>query len=327
MNRIILLNNKKVILQEQFGNSPLEGISWAMERPFTHEEIFKKLKCKNPYTITIFIESLTKGEYWRKKEYVKFTRHTKQPFYIQLLFEEFYKEFGNQLRERRKLNQWDSQANDVYSKWLEKYRPILERERKNIDIDDYIIEKELEPRYKKKILKKFMNRKDIFRDRFFYDKERRYIIPEPFSFIRVEGGYQNFFVWEDGGKKVAAMGASGSSGRRETNSKFILGLLKLNKTDPISSYLFLYTGENKLLFVRKFNSLCVPALDIGSNYAIDYQEQKHLMQHGTFLDWDMLGTFSAATATPYEKYLVLSKKRYEDEFKETMERLKLAGIQ
>ncbi len=324
--RTILLNNRKITLQDKFNMGPLEGISWAMERPFTHEEIAKKLKGKNPYTITIFIESLEKGEYWRKKEYVTFTKHPKQPLYRQLLFEEFYKEFGNQLRQGNKRNQWDSQANEVYSNLLDKYRPIWGKEGKKKEIDEYIIEREFEPRYKEKILKRFKNHRKLFRDRFSYDRQRRYNIPEPFSFIGVEGGYQNFFVWEDKGKKVATMGASGSSGRRETNSKFILGLLKLNKADPVPSYLYLYSGENKLLFIQKFNSLCVPALDVGSNYTIDYQEQKRLMQQGIFLDWDMLGTFSAVTASPYEKHRLLSKKRLEDEFKETRRRLKRAGL-
>ena len=325
--RTVILNNQKIALQDKCDMGPLEGISWAMERPFTHEEICQRLKGKNPYTITVFIESFEKGEYWRRKKYVTFTRHPRQSHYRQLLFEEFYLEFGNQMLQRRnKIDYWDSQVNEVYSKWLDKYRPILEEEGKTRDIDDYIIEKELEPRYKDKILKRFKNHRELFKDRFYYERQRRYNIPEPFQHIRVEGGYQNFFVWEDGRKKVAAMGESGSSGRRETNSKFILGLLKLNKTNPVPSYLYLYSGENELAFIQKFDSLCVPAIDIGSNYAINHKEQELLMKQGTFLDWDMPGTFSALTATPYKKYLVLSKKRLKDEFRETMRRLKMAGV-
>jgi hypothetical protein len=47
--------------------------------------------------------------------------------------------------------------------------------------------------------------------------------------------FDNIFIWEEDGKKVFRKGGSGSSGGRETNSKFIFGLSLINKTKSIKS--------------------------------------------------------------------------------------------
>lgn len=313
-SRTILLNNQKIILQEEFGKRILEDISWSMERLFTHHDICLQLKDKSPFTVTVLIE-LLKSEYRNRKEFVKKTNYPKRSLYRERLYEEFFKDFGNKLMQRDEVDWNDQQANEIYLGWFEKYRPLWEKERPKKDVDEYIVERELEPRYKDKILKRFKNHKNLFKPRFTIDRERYYNLPEPLNDVDWRNPYDNIFVWEENGKKVASRGGSGSSGGRERNSTFIYGLLELNKIKPVPSYLFIYSEENTLLFVTKFNSFCVPHSDIGANYQIDPPEDDKLKQGGLFLDWDDYSKVRSITATSYDQSIKTSLKRFETEFK------------
>lgn len=287
--RTIIFDNKKITLQEDFDKSILEGISWVLKRPMTHDEVAKHLKNKHPYTITIIYEPL-KSEYRQKKEYVTYSRYPKEPLYKEELFKMFYEEFSDQFTYAGRPYWANEKANEVYGQWLDKYRPILEKEGKDRDIDEYILKKELEPRYKDRILKKYKGHKKLFRKRYGIDIERKYHISEPISTIAGRGNpFDNIFVWEENGKKVATRGASGSSGSRETNSRFAFGLLKLNQTQPVPSYLFLYSEENILLLIKKFDNICLPFFDIGSNYHLPKEEEEELTQGVGFLNWHFLG--------------------------------------
>ena len=160
------------------------------------------------------------------------------------------------------------------------------KEGKCADVDEYIIQQELEPRYRQKIMARFTNHVQLFKDRIRIDRERYYNLPEPLNHVDWRNPYDNIFIWEENGQKTARRGGSGSSGGRETNSKFIYGLLELSKAQPIPSYLFLYSNENKLHFIKKFDSLCVPTYDIGSNYDLEGSEAQKLKRRGMFFKWD-----------------------------------------
>lgn len=270
-NKIIL---NPSTLSENFDKNLFENITYGPSF-YDHQEVVTQLRDKNPYTITVVIESL-KYEYWNRKEYVKKTKVPTISQYRELLYDMFNKEYGRQ------------ESNDIYREWLNKYRPLHEKEGKYEMVDEYIINQELEPRYKQKILERFKNHEQLFKNRFRIDRNRYYNLPKPLDYIDWRTPYDNIFVWEENGQKLARRGGSGSSGARETNSIFVFGLLKLNKTHPIPSYLFLYSEKNKLLFVKKFNSLCLPRFDIGSNYDLEYSEQERLKQSGTFLHWDVI---------------------------------------
>lgn len=270
-NKIIL---NPSTLSDNFDKNLFENITYGPSF-YDHQEVVTQLRDKNPYTITVVIESL-KYEYWNRKEYVKKTKVPIISQYRELLYDMFNKEYERQ------------ESNDIYREWLNKYRPLHEKEGKYEMVDEYIINQELEPRYKQKILERFKNHEQLFKNRFRIDRNRYYNLPKPLDYIDWRTPYDNIFVWEENGQKLARRGGSGSSGARETNSIFVFGLLKLNKTHPIPSYLFLYSEKNKLLFVKKFNSLCLPRFDIGSNYDLEYSEQERLKQSGTFLHWDVI---------------------------------------
>jgi hypothetical protein len=235
---------------------------------------------KHSYIVTILIEPLNQ-KLRNRKEYVKKTRVPIVSKYMELLYDAFFAEFG------------DHDGNRLFGEWLEKYRPLFKdeyRARNPNAVDEYIVEHELEPRYKDKILARFKNHDKLIQERHATRRERHYGLPEPLKYIDWRNPFDNIFVWEENGAKIARRGGSGSSGAREMNSMFIYGLLELNKTQPVPSYLFVYSENNELLFVEKFNSLCVPSFGIGANYdQMDRAEEARLEHGSRFLQWGMLG--------------------------------------
>jgi len=237
-----------------------------------HKDIARKLKNKNPYTITVIIDKLD-SKFWNNKKYVEKTKMTIQPLFRELLYRCFFDEFGR------------DDGNELYAKWLAEYGPIWKKEKMKRELDDYIIKNELESRYKEKILKKYKNREKLFEPRTEVDRERYYNLPYPLNRVDWRNPYDNIFVWEEGGKKFCRKGGSGSSGGRETNSKFIFGFSLINKLKPITSYLFLYSDDNQLYFIKKFYSLTVPRYDIGSNYFLKNSEEEKILSGVNLIEW------------------------------------------
>lgn len=273
-----------------FDKGIFENISWSWGNFHTHHDVATTLKDKNPYTITVLIE-LLKYEYRNRKEYVKKTKIPIESKYRVLLYDYFFEEYGQE------------EGNKLYSEWLDKYRPQHEKERKYEFVDEYIVKHEFETRYKAKILKRFKNHEKLFKEQIRIERDRYYNLPESLKRVDWRNPYDNIFVWEENGKKEARRGGSGSSGSREVNSKFIFGLLELNKTQPVSSYLFLYSEENTLLFIKKFDSLCVPFHDIGANYHLDHSEAEKLKQGGMFILWDVIGKIKEVEIGRYKQLL------------------------
>lgn len=238
----------------------------------SHKEIAQKLKDKSPYIITIIIDCLN-PRLWNNKKYVEKIKIPIESLYKELLYKYFFDEFGN------------NEGNKLYAKWLNQYRGIWRKEKKKKNIDDYIIESELESRYKDKILKKYKNRENLFESRVRIERKRYYNLPSPLNHIDWRNPYDNIFIWEEDGRKFFRKGGSGSSGGRETNSKFIYGLSLINKKKPIKSYLFLYSDDNQVYFIKKFNSLTVPRYDVGSNYFAQRSEEKKILSKTNFIAW------------------------------------------
>lgn len=263
------------VLKTDFDSSIFENIKFSLKPFIDHKEVAERLVGKNPYLITVIIENL-KYNLWRKKKYAKQTKIEISPKYIELLYRHFFEEYG------------EGEGNQIYAGFLKKYRSLWEKEGKRREIDDYIIKNELETRYKNKILKRYKNIKKLKATRCRIERERYYHLPPPLSRIDWRNPYDNIFVWYENGQKFSRRGGSGSSGQRETNSKFIFGFSLINKVCSIPTYLFIYSDENKLFFVKRFHSLCVAAYDIGSNYYLPNNEEKKVLKKTKFLRWDSL---------------------------------------
>lgn len=237
-----------------------------------HEDITKKMKNKNPYTITVIIDNLD----WKlsnNKKYVEKRKEEIPPLYDELLYKYFFDEFG----------QWD--GNELYAKWLKKYRGIWKKEKMKNELDYYIVKGELEPRYREKILKKYKNHEKLFRSRTETHRKRHYNLSKPLDHIDWRNPYDNIFVWEENGMKVFRRGGSGSSSGRQINSKFIFGFSLINKIKPMKSYLFLYGDNNQLYFIEEFSTLTIPRSDIGSNYFLKHKEELKILEKVHLLDW------------------------------------------
>lgn len=245
---------------------------YALDVLDDHKAIAKKLKNKNPYTITIIIDNLN-PKFWNNKKYVEKTHLSKQSLYRELLYKYFFAEFDHRA------------GNELYAKWLDKYRDAWKKDKMKNDLDDYIIKNELEPRYREKILKKYKNHEKLFKSRIEIHKERYYDLPYPLNRVDWRNPYDNIFVWEENGKKFFRKGGSGSSGGREENSKFIFGFSLINKKKPVKSYLFLYSDDNTLYFIKEFLSLAVPYYDIGWNYPLKGEEEKKILSKTNLIEW------------------------------------------
>ena len=242
--------------------------------PFAnHKEIARKLKNKNPYTITVIVDNLN-PKFWNNSQYVEKTKMPVAPLFRELLYRYFFEEFDRE------------KGNELYAEWLKKYRPVWKKEKMKKELDDYIIKSELEPRYKERILKKYKNREKLFKQRTEIIRKRRYDLPHPLNYVDWRSPYDNIFVWEEKGKKHFRKGGSGSSGARQTNSEFIFGFGLINKTNPVKTYLFLYADDNQLYFIKEFPSLAVPDYEIGSNYFLKNREWKRILSGTKLMEWE-----------------------------------------
>jgi len=251
--------------------SLLTDLTWESSNSFPHGELAKYLTDKNPYSVTIILDNLD-WQYHNRKTHVKKTHHPRMSRYHELLHESLTTEFGKE------------NSNKQYSEWLDKYRQRWLEEGKAKDLDDYILELEMEPRYKKAIEQRYKNIGKLKQPRFITHRERYYNLPEPIIHVDWRSPYDNLFIWAEGNHKYVARGGSGSSGARETNSRFIFALGLLNQKQLVPSHLFLYDKTNKLHQLHSFPTLTIPKYDIGANYYLDSIREKRLLK-GTQLIW------------------------------------------
>lgn len=249
-----------------------ENLQWSYETA-SHTELTKKLYGKDPYSITIILENLA-PEFYNNSTYVKKTKIEISNKYLEILHIYFNKEFGTEL------------ANSQYSQWLNKYRPIWSEEGKIKDLDKYIIENELEPRYLHEIKKRYKDIGKLKLKRYLINKDRYYHLAELLNHVDWRSPYDNLFIWTENNQKYVARGGSGSSGARETNSRFIYTFGLLNQQHSIPSYLYIYSRKNQLFFIEKFPTFTIPKWDIGSNYHISREEDEKALQKVQFLKWE-----------------------------------------
>jgi len=272
VKKVNVIKIRKINLSRQYDPEILSVAGASVGAFSTHKEIAQKLKDKSPYIITVIINCLN-PRFWNNKKYVEKIKIPIDPLYKELLYKYFFDKFG------------DKEGNELYAKWLDRYRAKLLKEKMSKNLDGYIIENELEPRYKEKILKKHKDYESLFKPRSRIERKRYYNLPQPLNHIDWRNPYDNIFIWEEKGKKFFRKGGSGSSGGRETNSKFIFGFSLINQIKPIPSYLFLYGDDNQLYFIKRFSSLTVPRYDIGSNYTIKRSEEEKIFSKTNFIAW------------------------------------------
>ncbi len=223
--------------------------------------LMKQASC-SPFTIIIEEELLDPSHFWDKR-YVKITTEQIVSELDEIVLRYFEREINARMAE---FLEHDRDAEKRYfRKLLKEYYPQAKR----ILRDQY---RELYPRAWKK---KFTMEK-ISKPRKKRHKERIYAIPEPLNYWDSRNSYQQYFAVPE--HKVLWQGGGGSSGQRETQSKFGFAFGLFNQIQAIPSHIFVYDKDNVLRYVDTLEKLCLAPTDMGSNYHLNHEEMRQLLR-------------------------------------------------
>ena len=223
--------------------------------------LMKQASC-SPFTIIIEGELLDPSHFWDKR-YVKITTEQIVSELDEIVLRYCEREINARMAE---FLEHDRDAEKRYfRKLLKEYYPQAKR----ILRDQY---RELYPRAWKK---KFTMEK-ISKPRKKRHKERIYAIPEPLNYWDSRNSYQQYFAVPE--HKVLWQGGGGSSGQRETQSKFGFAFGLFNQIQAIPSHIFVYDKDNVLRYVDTLEKLCLAPTDMGSNYHLNHEEMRQLLR-------------------------------------------------
>jgi len=121
MEEVIKINKSR--FTREYDREILSVTGTSLNSFTDHREIARKLKDKNPYTITVIIDTLN-PKFRNNKKYVKKTREPIISLYKELLYEYFFNEFGQ------------NPGNELYAKWLNKYHPTWKKGTEGKELDD-----------------------------------------------------------------------------------------------------------------------------------------------------------------------------------------------
>jgi hypothetical protein len=220
----------------------------------------KQAHC-SPFTIIIEEELLDPSHFWDKR-YVKITMERIVSELDETVLRYFEREINVEMAEF--LEHHRDPENRHFQTLLRKYYPKT----RGILRDHY---REMYPRAWKK---KFTMEK-ISKPRRKKRRERLYALPEPMNCWDSRNSYQQYFAIPE--YKVLAQGGGGSSGQRETQSKFGFGFALFNRTQAIPSTILVYDKDNVLRYVDTIDGLCLAPADMGSNYHLDYKTMRQVL--------------------------------------------------
>ncbi len=146
------MNHQISITHQPPDLSLLTGLSWDYGSNLLHGELAEYLADKNPYTVTIILDNLD-WQYRNRKTYVHRTRLPRTSRYLELLHKSLTTEFGKVAADKQ------------YGEWLNKYRQRWLDEGQIKNIDDYVLELEMGPRYQQSIEKRYKNLKKLHEPR------------------------------------------------------------------------------------------------------------------------------------------------------------------
>jgi hypothetical protein len=221
----------------------------------------KQASC-SPFTIIIEEELLDPSHFWDKR-YVKITTEQIVSELDEIVLRYFEREINARMAEFLEHDR-DAEKRS-FRKLLKEYYPQAKR----ILRDQY---RELYPRAWKK---KFTMEK-ISKSRKKRHKERIYAIPEPLNYWDSRNSYQQYFAVPE--HKVLWQGGGGSSGQRETQSKFGFAFGLFNQIQAIPSHIFVYDKDNVLRYVDTLEKLSLAPTDMGSNYHLNHEEMRQLLR-------------------------------------------------
>jgi len=222
--------------------------------------IMERASC-SPFTIIIEEELLDPSHSWDKR-YVKITTEHIVSELEETVFRHFDREINNQMAEFLEHNH---DPEDHYLRHLlKKYYPQAKR----------ILREQYKEFYPRAWKKKFRMER-ISKPRKKRRRERIYAMPAPLDYWDSRNSYQQYFVIPE--YKVLRQGGGGSSGQRETQSKFGFAFALYSRSHPIPSHILVYDKDNILRYVDTLGQLCLAPHDMGSNYHLDHKKMRQLL--------------------------------------------------
>jgi hypothetical protein len=233
-------------------------------RASDHFQIARLMKKANssPFTIIIEEELLDPSHSWDKR-YVKITMERIVSELDETVLRYFDREINLEMAEflERQRDPENCHFRTILRKYYPKAKRILRDQYREIYPwawkTKFTMEKISKPRKKKR-------------------RERLYAFPEPLNYWDSRNSYQQYFVIPD--YNLLAQGGGGSSGQRETQSKFGFAFALFNQTQPIPSTILVYDKDNVLRYVDTIERLCLVPADLGSNYRLNYKEIREVLR-------------------------------------------------
>ncbi len=235
--------------------------------------IMEQAPC-SPFTIIVEEELLDPSHSWDKR-YVKITTEHIVSELDETVLRHFDREISIRMAQFLEHNR--DPENRYVRHLLKEYYPQAKR----------ILREEYKEFYPRAWKKKFTMEK-ISKPRKQRRRERVYAMPEPLNHWDNRNSYQQYFAIPE--YKVLRRGGGGSSGQRETQSKFGFAFAVYNQSHPIPSHILVYDKDNTLRYVDTLAQLCLAPNDMGSNYHLDHDEMYQLLdrslrvERGSILD-------------------------------------------
>lgn len=123
-------------------------------------------------------------------------------------------------------------------------------------------------------------KKELTRDRFYYQIERIYDMPSPWKHWDYRNTVVQTCIMTQNGQTTFISGGSGSSGQRENHSRYgFLFARCQNKGIDIPTHILVYDDHNKFRYLMSSKSLLLSSHDLGSNYTISSEERKRILKN------------------------------------------------
>lgn len=168
---------------------------------------------------------------------------------------------------------FDRELNDEMAEYYDTHK----------DADDSYYHMLLEEKYYPKALEMLKEHYDEFEMEFDEQKvrqrreiqRRRFILPEPFTFLRDLNYWQQFYIVPEA--RNIQRGTSSGSHTRFVHSIYALAFSMLER--PIATYFLVYNRHNQTKYLGKTEEFCAMDIGIGSNYHLNHKKIERITQN------------------------------------------------
>lgn len=274
MKKTYLLSDLRALpdfLRKKFAGFNPEHLTYS--HPDENKIYKNAISCRIKLETIIVIVDILKGKHRRDKKYVRWVR-TERCSLVQEKVNRYFSDHDIECRQAaekiaKKKKIEICQAYDLLSKRL---------------LNRFLKEARQRMRKSENWEKK---RKELTRDRFYYQIERIYDVPYPWNYWDYRNSVVQTYFFIEKGETSCISGGSGSSGQRENHSRYgFLFARCQNKGIDIPAHIMVYDDHNRFKYLTSSKSLVLSSSDLGSNYHIDWKERKRILKDIPLLHFD-----------------------------------------